>query len=554
MEMEEKIIRIISDGRRLDIQLSEASGLSRSRVASLMEEGCCAAGEDVCRKAGTKVTEGREIVLRVPAPKEAVPQPENIPLDILYEDEDLAVVIKPRGMVVHPAAGHEDGTLVNALLGNLSELSGIGGELRPGIVHRLDKDTSGLMIVAKNDETQTALSRMLKEREIEKHYLALTEGVFREREGRVVAPIGRSKKDRKKMAVEPDGREAVTEWRVLAEGRNCTLLDVHILTGRTHQIRVHMRSIQHPVCGDPLYGYEKGTRVPCLMLHARSLRFRHPRTGEEKVFQAPVPEDFRKGMKTNGVDLAAILPYRAVILDFDRTLLHTDKQISEYTVRVLRDWQQSGARLFAATARPARAIMVYQDQIPFDAVTTLNGARTITRDMVLENPISRDSAECILRQLCSMRGMVVSVEAEKGIYANMKIPAWMPVVMKDLMLLPQREKIYKILASHPEIPAEQIRIDLPGDTYSSVADGKLIQVMSREATKWNGIRSMLDAYRIDAAQAVYFGDDNDDMEPVLRCGCGVAVANALDCVREAADYITGSNDEDGVATFLSQRI
>ena len=300
--MEEKEIRIISDGGRLDVQLSGVSGMSRSRVAALMEDGHCRSGEETCRKAGTKVPAGREVVLTVPAPKETVPQAENVPLDILYEDPDLAVVIKPRGMVVHPAAGHEDGTLVNALLGNLSELSGIGGELRPGIVHRLDKDTSGLMLVAKNDDTQTALSRMLKEREIEKHYLALVEGIFREREGRVEAPVGRSKKDRKKMAVDPEGREAVTEWKVLAEGRNCSLLDVHILTGRTHQIRVHMRSLQHPVCGDPLYGYEKGVKVPCLMLHARSLRFRHPRTGEEKVFQAPLPEDFQKGLKSNGID------------------------------------------------------------------------------------------------------------------------------------------------------------------------------------------------------------------------------------------------------------
>ena len=299
--MDPQIIQILSDGRRLDIQLSEASGLTRSRVSSLMEEGCCRIGETECRKAGTKPVAGIAVTLTVPAPKPAVLQAEDIPLEILYEDEDLAVVVKPRGMVVHPAAGHEDGTLVNALLGSLSKLSGIGGELRPGIVHRLDKDTSGLMMVAKNDETQNALSLMLKNREIEKHYLALTEGVFREPEGRIDAPVGRSKKDRKKMAVDPDGREAVTEWRVITEGKNCSLLDVHILTGRTHQIRVHMRSIQHPVCGDPLYGYDKGVRAPCLMLHARSLSFAHPRTGERLSFTADVPEDFRKGLKMNGI-------------------------------------------------------------------------------------------------------------------------------------------------------------------------------------------------------------------------------------------------------------
>ena len=296
--------KVLSDGRRLDVLLSEATGLSRSRVASLMEDGLCVSGGKEIRKAGTKPAEGQEIILTVPAPKEAIPQAEDIPLEILYEDNDLAVVIKPRGMVVHPAAGHPDGTLVNALLANLDSLGDIGGELRPGIVHRLDKETSGLMLVAKNDETQEALSRMLKDREIEKHYRALAEGKFKEPEGEIDAPIDRSKKDRKKMAVDPDGRPAVTEWKVLAEGRNCSLLDVHILTGRTHQIRVHMRSIQHPVCGDPLYGFEKGVKVPCLMLHARSLSFLHPRTKEKKTFQAPLPGDFLKGLKMNGIEFS----------------------------------------------------------------------------------------------------------------------------------------------------------------------------------------------------------------------------------------------------------
>ena len=302
--MEEKTYQLVSDGRRLDVQLSEETGISRSRAAALMEEGYCLLEGKPCRKAGTKPPAGREVVLTVPAPRDAAPQAEDIPLEILYEDGDLAVVVKPRGMVVHPAAGHSEGTLVNALLGSLDELSGIGGEKRPGIVHRLDKDTSGVMMVAKNDETQTELSRMLKDREIEKHYLALAEGIMKEKEGVIEAPIGRSKKDRKKMAVDPDGRPAVTEWKVLAEGRNCSLLDVHILTGRTHQIRVHMRSIQHPVCGDPLYGFEKGVKAPCLMLHARSLSFVHPRTKEKKTFQAPLPGDFLKGLKMNGIEFS----------------------------------------------------------------------------------------------------------------------------------------------------------------------------------------------------------------------------------------------------------
>ncbi|MCR5565624.1 MAG: RluA family pseudouridine synthase [Clostridiales bacterium] len=301
--MTEMVYKVVSDGRRLDVLLSEATGLSRSRVAALMEEGLCVSGGKEIRKAGTKSAEGSEILLTVPAPREAVPQAEDIPLEILYEDADLAVVVKPRGMVVHPAAGHPDGTLVNALLARLDSLGGIGGELRPGIVHRLDKETSGLMLVAKNDETQEALSRMLKDREIEKHYRALAEGKFKEPEGEIDAAIGRSKKDRKKMAVDPEGRPAVTRWEVIAEGNGCTLLDVHILTGRTHQIRVHLKSIGHPVCGDELYGNGKGVKAPCLMLHAYSLDFEHPRTHEKMAFRAPLPEDFLKGLKGNGIVL-----------------------------------------------------------------------------------------------------------------------------------------------------------------------------------------------------------------------------------------------------------
>ena len=300
--MEDQIIQAEGAGRRADVLLSEKSGLTRSRVAALMAEGCCTLAGSPCGKAGTKASPGQELVLRVPEARPAAPQAEDLPLEILYQDADLAVVVKPRGMVTHPAAGHAEGTLVNALMHHLDSLGGIGGELRPGIVHRLDRDTSGLMIVAKNDESQLALSRMLAERKIEKHYRALVEGRMKETEGRIDQPIARSRQDRKKMAVDPEGREAVTEWKVLAEGHICTLLDVHILTGRTHQIRVHMKSIQHPVCGDPVYGWDKGAKVPCLMLHAYSLYFAHPRSGKEMTFCAELPDDFREGLRRNGIN------------------------------------------------------------------------------------------------------------------------------------------------------------------------------------------------------------------------------------------------------------
>ena len=248
------------------------------------------------------------------------------------------------------------------------------------------------------------------------------------------------------------------------------------------------------------------------------------------------------------------LPYKAIIVDFDRTLLHTDKSISAYTQQVLREWRKAGAFLFAATARPERAITEFCRILDIRTVTTLNGARTITPGGVFDFPVSAVSAESVLDRLCSVSGTVISAEAESGIYANTDIPDWSPKVTDNIRGLPRQEKIYKILASHPLIPADEICPDLPEDTYSTVADRKLLQVMSRNATKWNGVKQMLEAYKIAPEQAIYFGDDNDDMEPIRRCGCGVAVSNGLEHVRDAADYVAGSNDEDGVAVFLDRLI
>ena len=246
------------------------------------------------------------------------------------------------------------------------------------------------------------------------------------------------------------------------------------------------------------------------------------------------------------------LPYRAVIVDLDRTLLRTDKSISGYARQVLCEWEARGSRLYAATARPERAIGEYRRIIPFRSVVTLNGARIITPAGVAENPVSPDSAAFLLEQLCRIEGAVISVETGNGIYANTDIPDWQPKVMEDVRILPESEKIYKILASHPSMKTDVLTIEAPEDVYSTVAEQTLIQYMSRNATKWNGIQKMLEAYGISASRAVYFGDDNDDIEPLRQCGCGVAVSNALESVRKTADHVTGSNDEDGVARFLSE--
>ncbi len=284
-------LTFVGSGIRLDVLMTGGT-LSRSRAASLIEEGQVLVDGNIVTKPSFKAPAGALVEAVLPPVRETETLPEDIPLDIVYEDDTLAVINKPAGLVVHPAAGNESGTLVNALLYHLSSLSGIGGEQRPGIVHRLDKDTSGLMLVAKNDQAHLSLSGQLEARTIEKHYHAVVLGHMKEASGSVEKPIGRDPKDRKKRAVVPDGRYALTDWLVLEERGSCaTLLDLRIHTGRTHQIRVHMSSIGHPVLGDPLYGSKRGPRADRLMLHAYSISFDHPKTGERMTFTQPAPFD-----------------------------------------------------------------------------------------------------------------------------------------------------------------------------------------------------------------------------------------------------------------------
>lgn len=282
-----------NEGIRLDAFLAQVSGETRSRVQNLIEQGCVTINGSVPKKAGVKLNAGDEVSLDMPDPEplEAVPVEMDIP--IVYEDSDIVVVNKPRDLVVHPAAGHTQDTLVNALLFACDDLSGIGGKLRPGIVHRLDKDTTGLLVVAKDDEAHVNLSEQISVHSAGRVYWALVEGRMKEQSGTVCAPIARSPKDRKKMAIVPGGKPATTHWRVLQQFEKTTLIECRLVTGRTHQIRVHMNSLHHPVCGDPIYGIAKSNAGACpLMLHAHELHIRHPKTGEEMNFCAEPPKDF----------------------------------------------------------------------------------------------------------------------------------------------------------------------------------------------------------------------------------------------------------------------
>lgn len=282
------------NGMRIDAYLRENTEFSRSRIAALMSEGAVCTDGKVQMKPSYKVAAGQRITLDVPEVKSVDVAAQDIPIDILYQDSDVVVVNKPCGMVVHPAAGNEDGTLVNALLYHVRDLSGIGGEMRPGIVHRLDKDTSGLILIAKNDRAHAILSDQFKERSMEKHYRAVAFGNYPQESGLIDAPISRHPVDRKKMAIVAGGKPSQTEWKVIERLRSATYLDVHLLTGRTHQIRVHMQSIGHPLLGDQIYApnIRTNVRIPRLMLHAYSLAFTHPTTGERMTLCAPIPVEF----------------------------------------------------------------------------------------------------------------------------------------------------------------------------------------------------------------------------------------------------------------------
>lgn len=293
--MKKIIVKDIEKGKRIDAFIAEKVDISRVTVQRLIdEENISVNGKKT--KPSYKVQENDVIEVEEEKPKEIELKAQEIPLEILYEDDDIIVVNKPKGMVVHPANGNPDGTLVNAIMAICKDsLSGIGGEIRPGIVHRLDKDTSGALIIAKNDKAHINMSEQIKNHEVEKTYIALVKGIVKENEATINMPIGRSTKDRKKMAVNKNGKNAVTHFKVLERFNNYTLLEVKIETGRTHQIRVHLTEIGYPIVGDGVYSNGKnewGIQGQCL--HAKSLKFKHPITGKDLFIEAPLPEYFDK--------------------------------------------------------------------------------------------------------------------------------------------------------------------------------------------------------------------------------------------------------------------
>lgn len=290
--MENKII-IADKSERLDVFLSEKLDKTRSAVKKLVDDGVITVNGNKV-KAGRVLKIGEEISVNIPDPIKLDLEAENIPLDIIYQDKDIAIINKPQGMTVHAGNGTHGSTLVNALLYHLDSLSGINGVIRPGIVHRIDKDTSGLLVVAKNDAAHLSLSEQIKNKTCHRIYLALLEGTVKQNDGIIDTFIGRSDKNRTMMAVKDSGRRAVTHFKVLKRYKEFTFAEFKLETGRTHQIRVHCKYIGHPIVGDPVYGYEKQKfKLNGQLLHAWKLELTHPSTGERMSFEAPLPDYFQ---------------------------------------------------------------------------------------------------------------------------------------------------------------------------------------------------------------------------------------------------------------------
>lgn len=283
------------EGIRIDKYLGDTiSDLSREMIIKLIKDGeILVNGKNI--KSSYKATENDEVIINIPEPKEINIVPQDIPLNIVYEDQDILVINKQKGLVVHPGNGNEDGTLVNAIMAYCKkDLSGIGGVIRPGIVHRIDKDTSGILIIAKNDKAHLNISEQIKNHQVKKTYIALVRGIVKENEATINMPIGRSTKDRTKMAVDRNGKEAITHFSVIKRYEDMTLLKVRIETGRTHQIRVHLSHIGYPIIGDNVYSNGKNKfNVVGQMLHSYEIEFTHPTTGEKMVLKAELPEYFK---------------------------------------------------------------------------------------------------------------------------------------------------------------------------------------------------------------------------------------------------------------------
>lgn len=562
-------------GCRLDQLLQTLlPGKTRSAVQKMLEEGLVQADGKPAAKS-LKPKAGCLLTVEEPEPEERSVEPEDLPLPIVYEDEDLLVVNKPKGMVVHPAPGNYTGTMVNALLFHCRDsLSGINGVIRPGIVHRIDKDTSGLLIVAKNDRAHQGLAEQIQVHSFDRIYEAVVYGHVREDSGTIRSWIGRHPEDRKKMAVLPAGapgaREAVTHYEVIARYPGFTHIRCRLETGRTHQIRVHMASLGHPVAGDPVYGPKKVlTQLGGQCLHAKYIAFTHPVTGERLAFDSPLPvvfQDFLRKLQGEAGMTAKPLDGLLMAVDCDGTLLRNDKTISQGNKDAIRRFRQLGGTFTLATGRSIPTASSYLAELQIDTPVILyNGAMLYdpAGPSVLWEAVLPESVRDLPRQLIErFPGVGIEVLAEDSLYAvhwNSLLDAHLngvyPVPHVRCSLDEVMDKTWiKLLLALPEQQMPEMIQWLQGLELAGVrlthSDRCLFEVLPEKAGKGNALRRLCDYTGFPLEKTIAMGDFYNDMDMVREAGFGAAPRSACPELRSLADYVAADNEQDAVAEVI----
>ena len=578
---EESVTLTVSDqdaGTRLDAWLSgKLEGRTRSFIQKLIADGNVTVDGSATGKKdkNLKLAAGKVIAVMIPAPETLDLQPENIPLDIVYEDEDLLVVNKPKGMVVHPAPGNYTGTLVQALLYHCGDsLSGINGVARPGIVHRIDKDTSGLLIVAKSDRAHIGLAEQIKEHSFSRCYEAIVYGNIKEDRGTLRNYLGRSSADRKKMAVvsplAPDARDAVTHFEVLERLPGFTHLRLRLETGRTHQIRVQMAAISHPVAGDPLYGPKKViTELSGQCLHAKTIGFVHPVTGTQLSFDSPLPDYFtrfleklRRGGEVAKDAMAGLL----MAVDCDGTLICPDESIPEANIQAVRRFEAAGGRFALATGRPIAMVEKFIKELNITTPCVLfNGG--MIYDPVDERPlwyaeIPEEVKPLVLKVMEDFQdapGGVPGIEvfAPDMIYALSWHPR-MQWVLVERSQIPHKRVSYdavknipwvKFMFVYDEEYMEDLINYLDKRGLNGVqlvrSDRMLYEVLPSESGKGRGVERLCDLLGVPGNRLIGMGDYYNDRELLETAGFSVVPANAPADIQKLSDLTTQADNVSG---------
>lgn len=562
-------------GQRIDVFLAEKlEGKTRSAVQKLVAEGHVSINGTSASK-NSKLHAGDVVTVEEPEPKSLNVEAEDIPLSIVYEDADLLVVNKPKGMVVHPAAGNETGTLVNALLYHCRDsLSGINGVIRPGIVHRIDKDTSGLLIVAKNDNAHVRLAEQIERHSFSRVYHAVVYGNVKENEGTIETQLGRHPNDRKKMAVlSSGGRRAVTHFRVLERYGSFTYLELRLETGRTHQIRVHMASMGHPVAGDPVYGPKKVLSfLDGQCLHAKTIGFVHPTTGEYLEFDSALPKVFEnfleKLRREAGLKPSISMEGILIASDLDGTLLRDDKTISETDIAAIRRFREAGGTFTVATGRSIPTVTPYLEALQLDVPIALyNGA-------MLYDPVSKEAIwETVLPEVSKKAvpyiyrifGETVGIEVldDHALYA----PVYNDFIhwhlnsggyqvphercgIEDIM----SKRWLKVMFATEKDQVDALQRELENLNLQGIriihSAERLVEMVSADANKGSALKQLGSEIGIPLEKTAAIGDFYNDLEMIETAGFGIAVSNACREVQAAASLVVSSNEQNGVAEAI----